>query len=121
MLSVALVILITLAAAVIAAAAQYIFKKSAKEFKLNIEGIINTFKRRSTLLGLTMYLISLIVYLYALHETPIVSFVYPVFASSLIFVLLISMYALKERVNLHRVLGIILILLGIVIISFTLT
>ncbi|MGA3021120.1 MAG: EamA family transporter, partial [Candidatus Micrarchaeales archaeon] len=120
MLPVAFVILITLAAAAIAATAQYIFKKSAKEFRLNISGIISTFKRRSTLFGLVMYLVSLIVYLYALYETPVVSFIYPVFASSLIFVLLISMYALKEKVNLHRVLGIILILLGIIIISFTL-
>jgi uncharacterized membrane protein len=114
------VILITLAAAAIAAAAQYIFKKSAREFRLNIDGIISTFTRRSTLFGLAMYVASLAVYLYALYETPIISFIYPIFASSLIFVLLISKYALKEKVNLHRVLGIILILLGIVMISFTL-
>jgi len=114
------IIAVTLVAAVIAAAAQYLFKRSATAFKMNIKGIWGVLTKRDMMVGLIMYLASLVFYLYALHAAPVVSFVYPVFSSSLVFVLLISKYALKEKVGTRRIAGMMLIIVGIVVISFTL-
>ncbi len=89
----------------IAASAQYLFKRSVAKFKINLSGIWKVMTKRHMLLGLAMYLASLVFYLYALHAAPVVSFVYPIFSSSLIFVLLISKYVLKERMSVRRIAG----------------
>ena len=119
MLGVLEIIAITLVAAALAASAQYVFKKNLKKFRFDAAGIVSTLTHGKTLLGLLLYAVSLIAYLYALSSAPIVSFVYPIFSSSFIFILLISKYALKEEVSLHRSLGILLILVGIAIVSLT--
>lgn len=119
MLSTVEVIAITLLSAVIAAWAQYVFKRNLWEFKFNFKGLMKVCTNRNMILGGTMYTVSLLIYLYALNSAPLISFVYPTFASSFVFVLLVSKFALKERVNLHRVLGIALILIGIIVVAFT--
>ncbi len=111
---------ITLSAALIAAVAQYFYKRGLKEFRFSVRDIIREFKKRDILLGGALYLVSLAVYLYALDSAPLISFVYPIFASTFVFVLLISKVVFHERVNLHRVLGMALILAGIAVISVTL-
>ncbi len=113
------VIAITLVAALMAAAAQYLFKRNLRTFRFTVKGIISILERRQTVLGLGMYFVSLLIYLYALHATPILSLVYPVFASSFVFVLLISKYALKERFSTARILGLALIVLGIALVALS--
>jgi len=113
------IVAITLAAAAIAAASQYVFKKNIKKFKLGFAGIVSVLKNRQMVLGLGMYLVSFLLYIYALHAAPILSFVYPVFASTFVFVLLISKYALNEQVSIARALGIFCIIAGIMIVSLT--
>ncbi len=120
MLSVAEIVLVTLAAAAIAAVAQYVFKKNVKKFGFNRKELIDIFTNRAMLAGLALYFLSLLLYLYALHAAPIISFVYPVFASTFIFVLLISKFVLGERIIIPRVIGMAMIIIGIIVISFTL-
>lgn len=113
------VIAITMLAALISAVVQYIYKKNIKEFKMSLGGLITILKSRIILFGMGLNVVALVVYLYALSNAPIISFVYPVFSSTFVFVFLISRYLLKEKVTLHRVLGILLVMIGIGIISFT--
>ena len=52
------IIAVTLVAAAIAAAAQYLFKSSVTEFKMNLSGIWKVMTKRNMVIGLTMYLAS---------------------------------------------------------------
>lgn len=110
---------ITLFAAAIAAVAQYLYKRGLQKFGFSLKEIIAEFKKRDILMGGVLYVASLIIYLYALDNAPLISFVYPIFASTFVFVLLISKLVFHERVNLHRVFGMALILIGIAVISLT--
>ncbi len=118
MLGVVAIVLLTLAAALAAAFAQYLFKRSLKAFRLNLKGIILLASNRGVILGGLISLASLAVYLLALGSGQL-TFVYPTFASTFVFVLLISHFALKEKVTRARALGIILIIAGIAIVALT--
>jgi multidrug transporter EmrE-like cation transporter len=119
MLGAAEIIGITLVSAVIAAAAQYLYKRGIGKFSFNLKEIVGEFKKKDILMGVVLYIASLAVYLYALDNAPLISFVYPVFASTFVFVLLISRFIFGERINLHRVLGMVLIVIGIAVVSLT--
>ncbi len=112
------VIAITLFSAFLASLAQIIFKKSLPQFKANIRDLIGLLKNKMILLGIVIYILSLPIYLFALRHGDL-SFVYPTFASSFIFVLLLSRFFLHEEVSASRIFGIILVLAGIIIIAMT--
>ncbi len=114
-----LVIFITLVAALIASFAQLAFKKSMHKRIDGIRDLLSMVKKPRMALGIIGYLASLGVYLYALKSAPL-SFVYPTFASTFIFIFLISTFALKEQFSAKRALGIALVFIGIVIIGFSL-
>lgn len=109
---------ITLVAAVIAAVAQYTFKRSVPKFSLSLSGIMELLKQKGIWLGLALYFGSLVVYLKALDSGQL-SFVYPTFASSFIFIALISHVKLKEKLSAKRISGICLIVIGIVLVAMT--
>ncbi len=109
---------ITLFAALLASIAQYFFKKAMPHFKFNAKEILALFKNKTILLGILIYFIGLGIYLIALYHGQL-SFVYPTFASSFVFTLLISKYMLGEKVNAARAIGIVLIVIGIIAIAFT--
>ena len=109
---------ITLFAALLAALAQYILKSSIKKFSFTPKGIIKMLANAPVLLGLLVYIISLVIYLYVLRSGEL-SFVYPIFASTFIFVVLISKFLLDEPVSRTRTAGILVIILGIVLVSLT--
>lgn len=52
-------------------------------------------------------------------ENGDLSFVYPTFASSFIFVILFSKFGVGERIGITRVAGVLLIVVGIAIIAMT--
>ena len=108
----------TLVAALLAAFAQYLFKRSIKEFHLDRKGILSVFHSREVLLAIIIYIIALAVYLQALRYGAL-SFVYPIFASVFVFVMIISKYKLKEPVGMARIAGTLLIILGIALTAFT--
>lgn len=109
---------ITLLAAVIAAVAQYIYKRSVPRFGFSKEGIKSLVFNKGVWAGGVFYLISLVVYLKALGSGEL-SFVYPTFASTFVFIALISHFLLREKFSLRRYLGIALVVLGIIIVAFT--
>ncbi len=109
---------ITLASALLAAFAQYIFKQNIKKFKINIGEILRMIFSRSIFIGLIIYMLSLCVYIFALHYGQL-SFVYPFFASTFVFVAILSKYKFKEKISAVRVLGVLLIVSGIIITALT--
>lgn len=119
MVSEVLIIAITLAAAAASAAAQYLFKRNLGEFHFSARHVLGILADGRVVAGIGLYAVSFALYIYALHETPVLSFVYPVFASTFVFVLLISRYALKERTTWLRALGMLLIVLGITVVAMT--
>ncbi len=113
------IIAMTLAAAAVSAAAQYVFKRNVGEFGFSSRHVFGVLTNWRMVMGLGMYAVSFVLYIYALHAAPEISFVYSIFASTFIFVLLISKYALGERINAARALGMLLIVLGITLVSLT--
>ena len=113
-----LIVAVVLVSAFLAAVAQYIFKKSMPRFEMSISGLLELARNRQIILGLCVYVVSLVVYLYAL-STSALSFVYPTFASVFVFVLLFSRFGLGERVSLHRSLGVAIVIAGIIIVALT--
>ncbi len=112
------IILLTLIAAAIAAISQYIMKRSVHKFTLSIDGGISLLKNKGLLVGIGVYLSSLVFYLTALSSGEL-SFVYPTFASTFVFVFLIARFKLGEGIGLKRGLGLMLIVLGIIIVAMT--
>ncbi len=109
---------ITVFAALLAAIAQYIFKRALPKFRFNAKEVLGLFRNRLILLGLLVYFADLAIYLVALYYGQL-SFVYPTFASSFVFVLLFSKYMLNEKVGLARTLGVVMVVIGIISIAFT--
>lgn len=117
-LNIYLVIFITLLAALIASFGQLLYKKGVPKRIEKIRHVHSILKNRYIWLGGAAYLVSLAIYLYALQYAPL-SVAYPVFASSFIFIALVSALVLKERLSYLRMLGILLVFAGIVVVSST--
>ena len=114
-----LVIFLTLLAALFTSYSQLLFKKGLKtQFNITITDILGLINNRDIVVGLIGYVISFSLYIYALSGSQL-SIAFPIFASSFIFVTIISAVKLKEKVSMVRVLGIFLIFLGIVIVALT--
>ncbi len=111
-----LYILIILFCALLAAIAQLVYKRTLSNYhiKPNLNSIITLFKIKGIDIGIALYATSLLLYLYALSKIPLV-FAYTTFSSVFIFVLLISKYVFHENVGKRRVIGTLLIVLGIAI------
>lgn len=118
MLSAVIIFVLVLLSALIAAYAQFNFKKGVPKFSFNFSGIIATLLKRQVLFGLCLYVLSLAIYLSALKFGDL-SFVYPVFASSFIFVILIAKFKLNEPITARRAAGILIIALGIGLVALS--
>ncbi len=117
MITIYLIIFITLIAAIIVSFAQTLFKSELMKGNKSIKQIIKSiFTNKRMLLGIAAYFASLVIYLYALSRAPL-SVVYPIFASSFIFVTLFAAKFLKEPLNVKRVIGIALVFIGIAFIA----
>ncbi len=112
------ILILTLIAALIAAFSQYIFKRSLPKFKMNLKGILSLFKYPWLITAGLMYVVSLIIYLFALKSGEL-SFVYPAFASTFIFVLLIAKFSLKEHMSANQIVGLLLVFIGIFLVTMT--
>lgn len=112
------IVILTIISAAIAAGSQYFMKNSIHKFRLNISGIISLLKNKGVMAGIGMYLLGSVFYLFALDSGEL-SFVYSIFSSTFIFVLLISYFVLREGISKTRLLGTALIILGILVIAFT--
>ncbi len=118
MLGVLSVVAITIMAAAIVAFAQYLFKKSVPKFDFNASGILSLARNRVIVAAGLIYVVGLAFYLVALSSEQL-SFVYPAFSSTFIFVMIISHFKLKERIGYARLSGVALIIIGIAIVSLS--
>ncbi len=113
-----LVIFITLIAALIASFSQTLYKRAMTRQLRGIRDILGMFFKKPILIGLGGYLVSLVVYLFALASAPL-SVVYPTFASTFIFITLLSVFVLKEKIGPKRVAGMAIVFLGILVIALS--
>ena len=75
---------------------------------------------KTILLGLVGYAVSFVIYIGVLSvKGSQLSIVFPIFASSFIFVTILSSIFLKEKITAIRVLGILLIFFGITMVALT--
>ncbi len=106
---------LTLFAAFVVSLAQLAFKRSVKKAG-SLREMLGMARSPLFLLGILGYLAGLGIYLAALSGGEL-SLVYPLFASSFIFVTLLSALALKERVGWVRFAGILIIFVGIAVVA----
>lgn len=111
------VILLTLFAALVSSFAQLEFKKSVGRIS-TLRHVAALASNKGVWIGVVGYVASLAIYLFALSGSGL-SFVYPLFASSFIFVTLLSALVLKEKVTPLRITGILIIFIGISIVALS--
>ncbi len=112
------IILLTIVAAAIAAVSQYFMKSSVHRFQLSPSGILSLLRNKGVMAAIGLYITGSVFYLLALDSGQL-SFIYSIFASTFVFVLLISYFALREKVSKARLIGTALIILGVIIIAIT--
>ena len=83
------------------------FKMASDTIKLN-----NFFRSRKLMLGVLMYFASAVIYIIALKNGEL-TILYPMVATVYIWVSLLSLYVLKEKMNVYKWLGILAILVGV--------
>ena len=82
----------------------------------DINSILAVFTSPLILLGIVVYGLTTILWLYILSQAQI-SFVYPIQALAFIFVLIAGVFLFHESVSITRIIGIAVIFLGVVLIT----
>jgi drug/metabolite transporter (DMT)-like permease len=106
-------ILIQLIASIASAVGSLFLKKSAAKFKINIKKLL---KNNNLIIGVLLYLITTILCIYALSMEDL-SILYPVLSLSYVWVALLSIKFLREKMNFYKWLGIGLIIVGVIFIT----
>jgi uncharacterized membrane protein len=108
-----LTIVLILIATIGGAFGSFFFKKASSRFNLNI---LAQLRNTELLLGMLIFTISTLSYLFALR-TGGLSIIYSLTSLTYIWISIISVKFLKEKMNKHKLLGISLIVIGIFLIS----
>lgn len=103
------IIFIVLFCAILGAFGQVFFKLSSGSFSLSFNGLVKNWK---FLIGATLYASSALLFVYSLKKGDL-SILYPLIATSYIWVSIFSRIILKEPISILNVFGIGLILAGI--------
>lgn len=107
-------IVLTAVSAFIGSLGQIEFKQGSQILEIKLFSIISNYH---ILLGLCFYAISTILYLYALRAGQL-SLIYPIIATSYIWVLIFARYLFNEPVNLVNLGGVLFILFGITLVCY---
>lgn len=107
------IILLTALAAFIGSIGQIEFKRGADNLQFDFKLLITNYH---LILGGAVYIISTILYIYALNKGQL-SILYPVIATSYVWTLFFSKIFLKESVGLTSWVGVFFILLGVTLIA----
>ena len=89
-------------------------KRGAKNFNFNI---LKQLKNKNLILGIVLFVVGALFYVYALSMERL-SILYPTTSLTYIWVALISLKFLGEKMNKYKWLGILFVIIGIVMISF---
>ncbi|MCD6248292.1 MAG: EamA family transporter [Hadesarchaea archaeon] len=106
------IILLTALAAFMGGVGQLEFKLGANILEFDIKALLTN---HHLLIGLAIYAISTVLYIYALSKGPL-SVLYPVIATSYIWATLFAGTFLGEKVHITNWIGIFFILLGVTLI-----
>ena len=107
-------VVIALACAFVASFAQLLFKKGSGDMTLKIWNVL---KSKNLIIGVLIYIAVTLIALIAYHYGDL-SVIYPLIATSFIWVALLSTKYLNEKMNTWKWLGIVSIILGIALIGF---
>ncbi|MDP8201117.1 MAG: EamA family transporter [Candidatus Tenebribacter burtonii] len=106
-------ILITLFCAFLASLGQTFFKIGSKTVNANLISWIFNWR---IILGMCLYGLSAVLFIIALKHGKL-SILYPIIASSYIWVMVISHFILKEQINYFNWIGVFLIICGVFMIA----
>lgn len=98
---------------IIGAFGALLLKMGSQNFTLNIKKLITNYK---LFFGLVLYAISTIPFIIAIKNSQL-SLLYPIVSASYIWVALLSIKFLKEKMNKFKWLGIFIIIIGIIVIT----
>lgn len=107
-----IIILLVLLASVFSAVGSLYLKRSSAKITRNIKKII---ANHQLFIGIALFLISTLVYMFALKSGTL-SMVYPLSSLSYVWVSLLSIKFLGEKMNTYKWLGIIFIIIGVFLI-----
>ncbi|UCC57900.1 MAG: EamA family transporter [Candidatus Bathyarchaeum sp.] len=107
------ILLLTALSAFIGSIGQLEFKRGADNLQFDLKLLLTN---HHIILGVAIYAVSTILYLYALNKEQL-SIIYPIAATSYIFTTIFAKVLLKETVGIPSVLGILFILLGVTLIA----
>ena len=94
--------------------AQIVWKKGAN--KLDSEGIIKMLLKKTIIIGLSIYAVSALLWITVL-QTVEVSYAYPFISLGYVATTILSVIMLKEKVNTKRIIGTIIIIIGVIIVG----
>lgn len=104
-----LAIILVLIAGVISAVGALFLKKGANKFVFNIKELV---KNTTLIFGVLMFIITLVLYMLGLRRGEL-SILYPITSLTYVWVCLLSIKYLNEKMNKLKWLGIILIVAGV--------
>jgi drug/metabolite transporter (DMT)-like permease len=117
-MSTLIILLLMLVSTIIGSFGSIFLKMGAENFqvKISIPGIIKILKNWRIILGLGLYVLSTVAFIYLL-KTEELSLLYPLTSMGYIFVTVFSVFLLKERLNIYKVTGIAFIVLGVSLVT----
>jgi len=107
------IILLTALSAFIGSIGQLEFKRGADNLQFDIKMLLTNYH---LIIAVAVYCVSTVLYVYALNKENL-SILYPIVATSYIWILLFSKIFLKEPVGLTSWAGVFFILLGVTLIA----
>ncbi|MDP2749740.1 MAG: EamA family transporter [Nanoarchaeota archaeon] len=107
--------LLVVFATMIGAFGTILLKKGSDQFSLRKP--LSIFKNYKLIGGLSIFIFSSVLFIIALRAGQL-SVLYPLVAVTYIWVALLSVYFLKEKMNWYKWLGILLIIFGVTLIGF---
>jgi uncharacterized membrane protein len=107
------IVLLTALSAFIGSIGQLEFKRGADNLQFDIKLLLTNYH---IILGLAVYGVSTILYIYALNKEQL-SLIYPIAATSYIWTTIFSKILLKESIGITSVVGLFFILLGVTLIA----
>jgi drug/metabolite transporter (DMT)-like permease len=101
-----------LIAAVLGAIGQYLYKEGAAYIKVGVAN--STIANPRILLGVLCYIGVMCFFVLAFKKGGQLTILYPIYATTFIWAALIGIFILGEQFNLYKILGSVLIILGVV-------
>ena len=105
-------IVIVLLAAILGAFGQLNFKLGSDNFSMNIKKLI---RNRYLLIGVVLYGVSTVMFIVSLKGGEL-SVLYPLVATSYVWATLLAKKVLKEDINVYKLAGVAMIVLGVIFI-----